>query len=219
MMLVYLELGIFSKIISNITMVLSDAKRPLATVRLVRDPTANTGRALNVWSLLSTTYELFFTRKQYDDVPEIEDIQGSFGECSVGSAASSPTGTERYVQGDALDEATRHVLHTLAMSRELAFVLKHFGADDVRRFLIDCNGKVKVAISRLTSTALWRLEVFPIDIRKCRVEVQSGQLFSYGEDHDGYPVFYFRNLCLGPWRKNVDATVSAVRRVPFAEPF
>jgi hypothetical protein len=214
MMLVYLELGIFSRIISNITTVLADANRPIATVRLVRDPKANTGRTLDFWSLLSTTYELFLTRKQYDDVPEMEDIQGSFGECSVGSVVSYTA--DRYIRGDALGEATRHVLRTLATSRELAFVLKDFGADDVRRFLVDSNGKVKVAVARLMSTALWRREVFPVDLRKCRVELQTGQLFSFGTDNDGFPVFYFRNMCLGPWRKNAEATVAAVRRCSWA---
>lgn len=213
-MLVYLELGIFSKIVSNITTVLSDANRPLATVRLVRDPTGNTSRTLNVWSLLMTTYELFIARKQYDDVPEIEDIQGSFGECSVGSMVSYTA--SQYIQGDALGEATRHVLQLLTISRELAFVLKEFSTNDVRRFLVESNGKIKVAVARLTSTALWRREVFPVDIRKCRVELQSGQIFSYGEDYDGHPVFFFRNMCLGPWRKNAEATVSAVRCFSFA---
>lgn len=204
MILLFLELGIFSKIVACITVDLLNCKRPLSTLRLVRDPTVN-AKTLNIANSLKTAYDLFFQRRQVNEIPEVEDLQGSFGECSLASYS-----TERHIHRDALGVATRRVVHQIERSRDLAFILDEFRAEDVRRFLVDSNGKVKLAVSRLASTALWRREVFPIDIKQCRVELQSGQLFSYGQDNEGCPVMYFRHMCLGPWRKNTDATISAV---------
>ena len=50
----------------------------------------------------------------------------------------------------------------------------------------------------------------PIDTRTCQVELQSGQFFQQGVDFNGNPVFYFRNMCAGMWRADVDASVLAV---------
>lgn len=203
-MLLFLELGIFSKLVSNITLELLNCKRPLSTVRLVRDPTVYENK-LCIANSIKTAYDLFSKNRQFSEIPEIEDLQGSFGDCSLASYSAN-----RHKHRDALGDATRRVLQQIGQSRDLAFILDDFHVDDVRRFLIDSNGKVKLAVSRLTTTALWRREVFPVDVKKCRVELQSGQLFSYGHDNEGCPVIYFRNMCLGPWRKNVDATISAV---------
>ena len=51
--------------------------------------------------------------------------------------------------------------------------------------------------------------MFPIDTRDCRIELESGQFFMQGFDLKLNPVFYFRNMCTGPWRKDVNASILA----------
>ena len=60
--------------------------------------------------------------------------------------------------------------------------------------------------------------VFPVDTRTCRIELQSGQFIQQGEDLERNAVFYFRHMCVGPWRKHGDAVIQAVlhRRPSFA---
>jgi hypothetical protein len=81
---------------------------------------------------------------------------------------------------------------------------------DIQRYFIASNCSLKTASVRLVESAVWRTLTFPIDTRTCRIELQSGQFFQQGHDLDGNAVFYFRNTCLGPWRKDVDAVIAAV---------
>jgi hypothetical protein len=69
---------------------------------------------------------------------------------------------------------------------------------------------LKTAAIRIVESAAWRGVTFPVDIRVCRIELQSGQFFQYGRDKEGNPVFYFRNMCMGPWRKDVNAVIFAI---------
>lgn len=81
---------------------------------------------------------------------------------------------------------------------------------EIRRHFIASGCNLKKAAIRTVETAAWRGRTFPIDRRICRIELQSGQFFQQGIDMEGRPVFYIRNLGLGPWRKNADATVASV---------
>ena len=81
---------------------------------------------------------------------------------------------------------------------------------DISRFLVASSCNPKEALSRIVESALWRGTNLPIDVRTCRIELQAGQFFHQGFDLDGNPVFYFRNMCLGPWRKDEDALIAAV---------
>lgn len=89
-------------------------------------------------------------------------------------------------------------------------VLEKLNRSDLRRYYAatDCN--LKVAAVRVVESAAWRGHTFPIDTSTCRVELQSGQFFQQGVDLKGNPVFYFRNMCVGPWRKDPDAVMNAV---------
>jgi len=89
-------------------------------------------------------------------------------------------------------------------------ILKAVSRDDLQRYFIASDCSLRTAAVRTVESAVWRAITFPIDIRSCRVELQSGQFFQQGEDLDGNPVFYFRNTCLGPWRKDDDAAIAAV---------
>ncbi|CAJ1957885.1 unnamed protein product [Cylindrotheca closterium] len=89
-------------------------------------------------------------------------------------------------------------------------VLSYFDRHDIHRFLRSTEMDVRDTALRLIDTASWRGKTFPIDKRSCRIELQSGQIFEQGLDVRGNPVVYFRNLCLGPWRGDVDATVTAM---------
>jgi hypothetical protein len=89
-------------------------------------------------------------------------------------------------------------------------ILQFLNRDDVRRYLIGSNGSIKLAAVRIVQSTSWRNLTFPINPKACRVELQSSQFFQQGKDMEGNPVFYFRNICLGPWRKNEDATIAAV---------
>jgi hypothetical protein len=73
-----------------------------------------------------------------------------------------------------------------------------------------CYGNLSTAAVRVVESAAWRGLTFPIDTKACRIELRSNQIVQFGEDIQGNPVFYFRNLCLGPWRKDVDASLLAV---------
>ncbi|KAG7337998.1 DUF1336 domain containing protein [Nitzschia inconspicua] len=89
-------------------------------------------------------------------------------------------------------------------------VVKMFGRYDIERFVRECDFEIKDAAVRLVQTAAWRGRTFPLDKRRMRIELQNGQFFHQGFDLNKDPVFYFRNMCKGPWRGDPDAVVSAV---------
>ena len=89
-------------------------------------------------------------------------------------------------------------------------VLQTCSRKDLTRYYLASYGDLKATAVRVVESSAWRGLTFPIDIRACRIELRSNQFVQYGEDILGNPVFYFRNMCLGPWRKDVDATVLAV---------
>lgn len=88
-------------------------------------------------------------------------------------------------------------------------VLKNFSDDDIRRHFIAANRDLKETAIRITESAAWRGLMFPIDTRKCQIELSSKQFFLQGTDRKGNPVFYFRNMCQGLWRKDIEASLSA----------
>jgi hypothetical protein len=92
----------------------------------------------------------------------------------------------------------------------MVHVLRVFGRCDIERFLRDCDFDVKESAVRLVQTAAWRGRTFPLDKRRFRIELQSGQFFQQGIDLEKNPVFYFRNKCRGPWRGDEEAVISAV---------
>jgi hypothetical protein len=82
--------------------------------------------------------------------------------------------------------------------------------EDIRRFYIAQKCNLRRAAVKLVAAAGWHGVTYPIDTRYCRIELQNGQFFQQGRDKLGNPVFYFRNMLLGPWRKDENATMSAV---------
>lgn len=89
-------------------------------------------------------------------------------------------------------------------------VLKVFDRCDIKRFVRDCDFEIKDAAVRLVQTAAWRGRTFPLDKRRFRIQLQNGQFFQQGVDRSNNPVFYFRNMCRGPWKNDVDASISAI---------
>jgi hypothetical protein len=89
-------------------------------------------------------------------------------------------------------------------------ILETLDRTDLRRYLVASGLDIPKATMRLIESAIWRGITFPIDTRACRIELQSGQFFQQGYDVDKFPVFYFRNMCLGPWRQDADAVMKAV---------
>jgi hypothetical protein len=89
-------------------------------------------------------------------------------------------------------------------------VLETLNRDDLGRFYAAADCKLKEAAVKLVESTAWRGRIFPIDKRTCRIELQSGQFFQQGVDRMGNPVFYFRNMCVGPWRQDAEAVISAV---------
>lgn len=89
-------------------------------------------------------------------------------------------------------------------------VLSRTSTDDLRRYFRATGCDLKEAAVRVVESAAWRGATFPIDTKKCRIELQSGQFFQQGNDVDGDPVFYFQNMLMGPWRGNVDSSVAAL---------
>ena len=88
--------------------------------------------------------------------------------------------------------------------------LKMFDRSDIGRYIVQFDYDLRIASEQLIETALWRGKTFPIDKRRCRIELQNGQFFQQGYDKDNNPVFYFRNLCRGPWRGDPKATILAI---------
>jgi hypothetical protein len=91
-----------------------------------------------------------------------------------------------------------------------ADVLDRVTRDDMKRFFVAADCDLKNAAVRIVETTAWRGMTFPVDKRKCRIELENGQFFQQGRDLQGRPVFYFRNMCLGPWRNDVESVISAV---------
>ena len=89
-------------------------------------------------------------------------------------------------------------------------ILRMIETDDIRRYFVAAECSLKGAAVRIVQSAAWRGLTFPIDTRMCRIELQTGQFFQQGRDLQGHPVFYFRNACLGQWRRNEEATIAAV---------
>jgi hypothetical protein len=89
-------------------------------------------------------------------------------------------------------------------------VLSIIDREEIRRFVLSSNMDMKVAALRLVQSAAWRGLTFPIDTQSCRIELHNGQFFQQGHDLEGNPVFYFRNMLLGRWRRNEHALISAV---------
>lgn len=81
---------------------------------------------------------------------------------------------------------------------------------DIKRHLIASGCDLKKAAIRIVESVAWYGQTFPIDTRICRIELQNGQFFQQGSDLNDRPVFYFRNMGRGPWRKNLDASTAAV---------
>jgi hypothetical protein len=88
--------------------------------------------------------------------------------------------------------------------------LRMFDRSDIGRYIVQFDYDLRIASEQLVETALWRGKTFPIDKRRCRIELQNGQFFQQGFDKDNNPVFYFRNLCRGPWRGDSKATILAI---------
>jgi hypothetical protein len=89
-------------------------------------------------------------------------------------------------------------------------ILEKLTRHDLRRYYLACDCDLKAAAVRVVESAAWRGIRFPIDTTRCRVELQTGMFFQQGEDFWGNPVFYFRNMCAGPWRNDPDAVIDAV---------
>ena len=113
-----------------------------------------------------------------------------------------------------LDEVTAPIRHQNSnygtLLKSLAPVRKLLRDGDIQRVLKATIYDTNETALRLTRTAICRGSVFPIDTRKCRVELHNRQLFQHGSDRRGNQVLYLRNLCRGPWRQDEDATVSAI---------
>lgn len=66
-------------------------------------------------------------------------------------------------------------------------VLKGFSDDDIRRHFVAANRDLKETAVRITESAAWRGLMFPIDTRKCQIELASKQFFWQGIDRQGNP--------------------------------
>jgi len=89
-------------------------------------------------------------------------------------------------------------------------ILRVVSRNDLRRYFVSSNCSLKKATVRVVESAAWRGLTFPVELKACRIELQTGQFFQQGKDHGGRPVFYFRNMCRGPWRGEEDAAIAAV---------
>jgi hypothetical protein len=114
-------------------------------------------------------------------------------------------GTDSKQEDESLSQSKALDQETLDVS-----VLHGIRSYDLARYLFGCQLDLKMATVRLVESAAWRGLTFPIDPKVCDVELESAQFFQQGTDFDGNPVIYFRRLCMGPWREDVDASILAI---------
>lgn len=86
----------------------------------------------------------------------------------------------------------------------------HLSRTDIERYLIACACDIEAASVRLIESCAWRGQIFPIDLRQCRIELRSGQLFQQGHDRQKSPIFYYRHWLPGPWTSDINASILAV---------
>jgi hypothetical protein len=96
----------------------------------------------------------------------------------------------------------------ISVTEEL--VRLHLSRSDVERYLISCACDVRAASVRLIQSCSWRGQIFPVDRRRCKVELHSGQFFQQGKDRENNPIFYFRHFLVGPDRGDSEASILAV---------
>ena len=96
------------------------------------------------------------------------------------------------------------------MVLSLVPVLQLIGRYEIQSYIRESSFDVQDASVKIVETAAWRGRTFPIDKRRCRIELQNGQFFHQGVDLDNNPVFYIRFLARGPWRSDEDASVLAM---------
>lgn len=89
-------------------------------------------------------------------------------------------------------------------------ILSRVSRAEILRYFIASGCSHKRSVIRLVESATWRGLTLPIDTAVCRVELQNGQFFQQGYDKLGNPVFYFRNMLRGHWRKDEHASVAAI---------
>lgn len=88
-------------------------------------------------------------------------------------------------------------------------VLSIMKLSTIQRFLLESKLDTKQTAVKVIKTAAWRGRTFPLNLSKCRIEIQSRQLVEYGVDLDKNRVLYFRTVCRGPWRNNLEASFHA----------
>lgn len=136
------------------------------------------------------------------DVVDILDV------VSVPSRLTAPNLSIR--KSETNDNFSEESEETGLMVMTLVAVLDIMDRHDIERYIRVNDFDLHEASVRLVETAAWRGKTFPIDKRKCRIELQNGQFFQQGFDKETNPVYYFRNMCLGPWRMDEDAVISAI---------
>lgn len=92
-------------------------------------------------------------------------------------------------------------------------VLRIFDDNELQRHYIASGSDLKETAIRVVRSAAWRGVTFPIDTRRCRVELQNNQFFRDGVDMCGSPVFYFFNMVRGVWRKDINASKAAILHI------
>ena len=102
-----------------------------------------------------------------------------------------------------------NTIKTILNGMVVPSIKRQFGLSnsDIGRYLIACRHDIIATTVRIVQSAAWRCITFPIDTRLCNIEMKSGQFFQQGCDKGSNPIFYFRNMLLGPWRYNFHATV------------
>lgn len=143
-------------------------------------------------------------------------------ETAVAEVTQLLKGVEVPARSDYIDSLSepifsRRIDKSLPDGIVLVPVLDTLSRDDIKRFVVASRFDIKRASVRIVETTAWKGRTFPIDIRMCRIELQSGQFFQQGHDRSRNQVFYFSTMCRGPWRRNVEATIAAVlHRFDFA---
>ncbi len=183
-----------------------DHRRPLSTFRTVHIDPAIAVETHKYSTEKNNTADIISTYDSQESIEQIVTQDEDAGSDDVEVLKEILSCITVPVRGEATDLTSANDAAGEVHNMQ---VLSLVSDGDLKRHLEASRFDLKEAAVRIVRCAAWRGITFPIDERVCRIELQSHQSFCQGFDKDRNPIFYFRNMCKGIWRKDVDASILA----------
>lgn len=185
------------RVISSIKMQNVDIATALIEYNVTQNQPTDDGSSNNENSAGATTD--IDTDRSPDELygSSIDTIRGIFDDMTV------PVRKKDQVRGEHNHNNRSEIIAMESINKELT-------RSDIERYLIACGCDIKRTVVRLVESVAWRKSMFPINLRSCRIELESGQFFQQGHDNERNPIFYFRQSLVGHWTADINATLMAI---------